>query len=304
MQQRRVRLGDILDDYCPRERRITNHAVVAMIEDEVKQTRCTTCDADHEYKQAKAPARRKKPESALVAGTEAAAFARPPVPDPEPPVVVEEALTALGDAYLNANQYAPAEAAYAEAVRSAEQHGGPATQRRSVPMKKIVHIVGTGTIGEPLIGLFTDFRKYLGIDEVTFHKRTPMTTERAKVNHLMERGAQLAVDSDKVADFEKVMAKLHEALANSDKPERKQQAAGWKLYKASDPGPNGAVLYINFISPTLKGADYTISKILAEVFPQEVQQLFPLYRDAFAGLARAELSLIQDFSTPAPKPAN
>ena len=61
-------------------------------------------------------------------------------------------------------------------------------------MKKIVHIVGTGTIGEPLIGLFTDFRKYLGIDEVTFHKRTPMTTERAKVNHLLERGAQLALD--------------------------------------------------------------------------------------------------------------
>ena len=34
MQQRRVRLGDILDDYCPRERRVTNHAVVAMVEDE------------------------------------------------------------------------------------------------------------------------------------------------------------------------------------------------------------------------------------------------------------------------------
>jgi hypothetical protein len=66
MQQRRLRLGDILDDYCPRERRITNHAVVAMIDDEVKQTRCTTCDADHEYKQAKLPpARRKKGEGAL-----------------------------------------------------------------------------------------------------------------------------------------------------------------------------------------------------------------------------------------------
>jgi hypothetical protein len=64
MQQRRVRLGDILDDYCPRERRITNHAVVAMIEDTVKQTRCTTCDADHEYKHAKTPAlRRKKPSN-------------------------------------------------------------------------------------------------------------------------------------------------------------------------------------------------------------------------------------------------
>jgi hypothetical protein len=68
MQQRRVRLGDVLDDYCPRERRITNHAVVAMIEDDVKQTRCTTCDAEHEYKHAKVPPpRRKKPVVAAAA---------------------------------------------------------------------------------------------------------------------------------------------------------------------------------------------------------------------------------------------
>jgi hypothetical protein len=59
MEQRRLRLGDILDDYCPRERRVTNHAIVAMIEDEIKQTRCTTCDAEHVYKGGKAPRRRK-----------------------------------------------------------------------------------------------------------------------------------------------------------------------------------------------------------------------------------------------------
>ena len=50
------------------------------------------------------------------------------------PLALEEALTALGDAYLNANQYAPAEAAYAEAVRSAEQHGGRETQRVLAPL--------------------------------------------------------------------------------------------------------------------------------------------------------------------------
>ena len=55
MQQRQLRLGDILDDYCPRERRVTNHAVVAMVGPDVKQTRCTTCDAEHEYKHAKVP---------------------------------------------------------------------------------------------------------------------------------------------------------------------------------------------------------------------------------------------------------
>jgi len=63
MQQRQLRLGDILDDYCPRERRLTNHAVVAMIGDDVKQTRCTTCDTEHEYKHAKVPRQRRKSET-------------------------------------------------------------------------------------------------------------------------------------------------------------------------------------------------------------------------------------------------
>src|SRR5437773_11301440 len=63
MQQRQPRLGDVLDDYCPRERRVTNHVVVAMIGDAVKQTRCSTCDADHEYKQAKVPRVRRKTEA-------------------------------------------------------------------------------------------------------------------------------------------------------------------------------------------------------------------------------------------------
>lgn len=63
MQQRQPRLGDIVDDYCPRERRITNHAVVAMVGDEVKQTRCTTCEAEHEFKQARIPPQRRKKEA-------------------------------------------------------------------------------------------------------------------------------------------------------------------------------------------------------------------------------------------------
>jgi hypothetical protein len=75
MQQRQLRLGDILDDYCPRERRVTNHVVVAMIGDDVKQTRCTTCDADHEYKHARIPRQRRKQDTpaALYAQVAAAA---------------------------------------------------------------------------------------------------------------------------------------------------------------------------------------------------------------------------------------
>jgi hypothetical protein len=63
MQQRQLRLGDILDDYCPRERRVTNHAVVAMVGDDVKQTRCSTCETEHEYKRAKVPRLRRKADT-------------------------------------------------------------------------------------------------------------------------------------------------------------------------------------------------------------------------------------------------
>lgn len=68
-------------------------------------------------------------------------------------------------------------------------------------MRKVVHVVGTGTIGEPLIGLLVDHRKAFGIDEVTFHKRTPTVEERAKIADLVRRGAALAVDDDRREDF-------------------------------------------------------------------------------------------------------
>lgn len=71
-------------------------------------------------------------------------------------------------------------------------------------MSKIVHVVGTGTIGEPLIGMLADHREHFGIDEVTFHKRTPLVTERSKVNDLVRRGAALTVDADRLSTFEEL----------------------------------------------------------------------------------------------------
>jgi len=68
--------------------------------------------------------------------------------------------------------------------------------------RKIVHVVGTGTIGEPLIGLLCDFKGQLGIDEVTFHKNTPLTTDRSKVLDLInKRGARLTTHNEKFDGF-------------------------------------------------------------------------------------------------------
>src|SRR5438045_7243466 len=76
------------------------------------------------------------------------------------------------------------------------------------------------------------------------------------------------VKADKTADFEMVLGKVKEALAKSEKPERKQQATGWRVFKASEPGPSGAVIYVFIMDPVVKGGDYSIGQILVEGFGQ------------------------------------
>jgi hypothetical protein len=90
------------------------------------------------------------------------------------------------------------------------------------------------------------------------------------------------IKPDKTGDFETVVAKLREALSRSDKPERKQQARSWKVFRAVEPGANGSVLYIFSIDPAIKGADYTVSTILAEGFPTEVNALYTQYAESYA----------------------
>lgn len=85
MEQRPLRLGDIVDDYCPRERRVTNHAIVALVDETVKQTRCTTCDHEHVFKNAREPRKRKKDEtsalySQVLSGLQSPASAMPVMP--------------------------------------------------------------------------------------------------------------------------------------------------------------------------------------------------------------------------------
>jgi glyceraldehyde-3-phosphate dehydrogenase type II len=70
--------------------------------------------------------------------------------------------------------------------------------------KRVVHIIGTGTIGEPLIGLFLNLRQQLDLDEVTFHKNRPLLSDRAKVKNLIRRGAKLVVAAETMRDFEKL----------------------------------------------------------------------------------------------------
>ena len=92
-----------------------------------------------------------------------------------------------------------------------------------------------------------------------------------------------AVRPDRVVDFETVIGYLQDAMAKSTDPVVQQQAKGWRVLKATEPGPNGTVLYVFVIDPAVKGADYGLGKILSDAYPDRIDQIWKLYQGALAG---------------------
>ena len=90
------------------------------------------------------------------------------------------------------------------------------------------------------------------------------------------------VRPERQADFEKVIAYLRAALEKSPDPAIRAQAKGWRIFKASEPGPAGSVLYVFALDPTVPGADYGLGRILAEAYPDtaQLQEIWKLYQGA------------------------
>ena len=107
----------------------------------------------------------------------------------------------------------------------------------------------------------------------------------------------VAIRPDKTADFERIIAKLHEGLRKSTVPGRRAQAAGWRVVRAPQPLADGNVAYVHLIHPVVPGADYTLMQILYDEFPDERQALYELYRGAFAkNLSLLTGSVVVDLS--------
>lgn len=100
------------------------------------------------------------------------------------------------------------------------------------------------------------------------------------------------VKPDKAADFEMVMGKVKEALAKSDKPERKAQAEGWKVFKTDLPGPAGAITYFAIVDPVMKGSDYNMRTILTEAFGvADTNTIYKTLADSVAGQQLVAMTL-------------
>ena len=57
---RDFRLGDVIDDFCVKCRRLTNHAIVSLLSGQAAKVRCRTCYNDHDYRHEQAPPSKKE----------------------------------------------------------------------------------------------------------------------------------------------------------------------------------------------------------------------------------------------------
>ena len=113
----------------------------------------------------------------------------------------------------------------------------------------------------------------------------------------------VAIRPDKAADFERVMGRMRDALANSTDPKRREQAAGWKVMKLEKLLPDGNVAYVHVIDPVVAGADYAVMTTLYDAFPEERQALYEVYRGAFVqNLSLASGHIVVDMSTQPAQP--
>ena len=92
MPDRALRLGDVLDDYCPRCRLLLNHDVVTMTNGKVDKTTCRTCYNTHDYRNAQVPARRKtkKDDAKTLMSQVLESMPMPPGPVAPPPIPVKK----------------------------------------------------------------------------------------------------------------------------------------------------------------------------------------------------------------------
>lgn len=84
MSDRVPRLGDVIDDYCPRCRLLLNHDVTSLYEEQVAKVTCRTCHNAHDYRHAQVPTRRKSKDREKKTLLEQVMASMPKPPDPPP----------------------------------------------------------------------------------------------------------------------------------------------------------------------------------------------------------------------------
>jgi len=93
-----LRLGDIIDDYCVKCRRMTNHAIVSIVEGQAAKVRCRSCYHDHTYLHEQIPPSKKDLKKMELFNAVLAGAGGVPTPEGDQPVPATEEIAPSDDA--------------------------------------------------------------------------------------------------------------------------------------------------------------------------------------------------------------
>jgi hypothetical protein len=131
-------------------------------------------------------------------------------------------------------------------------------------------------------------------DQPTLQAALPLEGPSALVFHV--------VKADKAADFEGLFARLRTALAASAVAARREQGAGWRLFKQNAPTAEGHLIYVSMIDPVVAGQEYDIARLLAEAYPDEGTALYQTLLGAHVQPTVQASNLTGVTGAPAPPP--
>ena len=100
------------------------------------------------------------------------------------------------------------------------------------------------------------------------------------------------VRPDRMADFEAVVSRLAQVLDTTPDPARRQQAAGWRIFKSTEVARDHAI-YLFVFDPAIPGADYDPVKLLGEGLPADAQALYERLKASIVRVERMGLGKLR-----------
>ena len=102
----------------------------------------------------------------------------------------------------------------------------------------------------------------------------------------------ILVKPDLVKNFEETLTVLGRAVGSSPDLQRRRQGAGWKVFKGAE-RVNGSAIYVMSLDPVVRHTEYDPIRLIQEAYPNQIQQIFQRYREAFVGQSVLRLSRVK-----------
>src|SRR5262249_20257550 len=122
-----------------------------------------------------------------------------------------------------------------------------------------------------------------------------------KPQYLFPGGAGVLLNfikPDKASGWGALIDKIVSGVKGGGKPGGQQQGKTWEIFKATEKPAKDSVLYVWVLENTPKDTEYSMVKILTELFPKEANQMYQDYSACYNPPAQQffHLSLTKDYT--------